>query len=1400
MNQNNDKSSRLRKKAEKILAQRGIDNPDLYKKDLESLVQELSIHQIELEQQNEELKRTQNELEISRDQYSDLFNNAPIGYFIIQNDYKILHVNQTGAQLINRQPKDLEGTPITHYIQPDYQDTFYFHLKNVLGPGQPNSCELQLRKNNSETIYVNVESLPVNEPETNHAHHTIRAAIWDITDKKEKEKVIQQSETKYRTIFDHSAEGFLILKDTIQDCNRQAAWLFGYKKTELIGKHPVRDLSPEKQPDGSLSAELGKKYLEEALKGINQHFYWKHVTRKGRPIDTDITLSAFEAEDGKYLIAIVHDISEQVEHQRQVKEKNEEIATQNEEYLTLNEELNEINSRLKKTIEDLEASEDKFKNYIESSPTSVILTDKAGTIQYTNKAAQKLLGFQEAYLRNKSIKDVQGDIPEKAHPSPFDDLVRHKKIYDQEAILLDKSGNPKNVIVNAIRLSENRYLSFLTDITERKIAENKLKEANDIINKSPAVAFVWKNEPNWPVEFVSENVEKLLGYPSDDFINKKIYFIDVIYPEDKERIVNELLQYSNDRATEEFTQEYRIIDKSGDIKWVDDRTWIERDDHGHIKHFKGMVWDITERKNAETQLLYSEELLNETGDMARVGGWEINLNEQTVYWTRTTKMIHEVPLDYEPTLEEALQFFPGQSNKLISQAVKDAMERGKNFDLELEFITAHHNKRFIRAKGQSIFHDGKCIRVNGTAQDITKRKLTEKALKSSEQKFRTLFDSASDAIYILNLEGKIMEANNLACNRLKYAREELINLSPKDFIVPEKQHEFDIRLQEIITKGYGSFENEHIAKDGAVIPVEVNSKIIEYSGRKAVLTISRDITERKKNEKELLIKNQISNAFIHNEDESFYNDILNIFRNFFESRYGYFGYINNNGDLVSNSLTRDVWDQCQVENKTIIFPKEKWGGLWGDSLKKKQTLYRNEQLNPPKGHIRLTSAIAAPIILNNRLIGQIALANKEKGYDEKDRDMINALCNYIAPLLHSKIREEEYKEHLLEAKEKAEESDRLKSAFLTNMSHEIRTPMNGILGFTQILLSKTHPDINQKKYLDIIYSRGKHLLQIINDIIDISKIEANQLNINRSYFYLNDLMEEIYQSYHAELEHNHISHIQFDFLTEFARENSYIYTDKGRLRQILTNLLSNAFKFTNEGQISFGYKRSNEQTLRFFVKDTGIGIPADKQKYIFDRFRQVEESLSSRKHEGTGLGLSISRNLVALLDGELWLESELNKGSIFYFTLPLKQGKGKEKAGPEQDWFKTEYNWNNKKILVVEDDPVSQKYIREILHDTGAELLLTDNGKEAYEIFSQTPDISMILLDLKLPDKDGREITQDIRQAQSDVPIIAQSAYAMEEDRIKCLEAGCDDFISKPVNPKSLLAMMDEHLNKPIKS
>lgn len=377
---------------------------------------------------------------------------------------------------------------------------------------------------------------------------------------------------------------------------------------------------------------------------------------------------------------------------------------------------------------------------------------------------------------------------------------------------------------------------------------------------------------------------------------------------------------------------------------------------------------------------------------------------------------------------------------------------------------------------------------------------------------------------------------------------------------------------------------------------------------------------------------------------------------------------------------------------------------------------------------------------------------------------------------------------LVKAKEKAEESDRLKSAFLANTSHEILTPMNAIIGFAALLKSKKLSEERKNSFIDIINSKSKQLLQIISDIIDISKIEAGHIKIINKNFSLNVLTGQLVLFLDT-LKEREKKLLRISVKNCLSDKESWIYSDKVRIEQILTNFLSNAYKFTEKGRIELGYTIEHNQSIVFYVRDTGIGINEHELKIIFDRFRQVSGSFS-RIYGGVGLGLSISKGIAEKLGGEIWVESEINKGSTFYLRIPYKKGEEiKQTKRPKSE----AYNWESKTILVAEDEDVNYTLIETLLKPTKVNLLRAITGLEAIDM-CLNKDVNLVLMDVKLPELDGLEASRRIKKYRDTLPIIAQTAYAMTSDEDSCLKAGCDAYISKPIISEPLLKLIDQFI------
>ncbi len=383
---------------------------------------------------------------------------------------------------------------------------------------------------------------------------------------------------------------------------------------------------------------------------------------------------------------------------------------------------------------------------------------------------------------------------------------------------------------------------------------------------------------------------------------------------------------------------------------------------------------------------------------------------------------------------------------------------------------------------------------------------------------------------------------------------------------------------------------------------------------------------------------------------------------------------------------------------------------------------------------------------------------------------------------------------LIKAKEKAEEADRLKTSFLANMSHEIRTPMNAIIGFTDILLKQEFDQDKKNELLLIVQKCSNDLLQIINDILDISRIEVGQMEIIETTGDLAELFEEIYQ-FHKRKEYLGADRKPVIFQKKYtlSSKQSLMITDFVRVKQIVHNLLDNAFKFTCNGLIEFGCKLVNKKEILIYVKDTGIGIAPEMQPDVFNHFMQVDGSYLTRKTGGTGLGLSISKGLVEILKGKIWLESVVDHGTTFYFTLPFRPVNQLDEVITEDK--NIAYQWNDKTILIIEDDPHNTLLINEYLDSTGIRRLFAKNGNEAMKLFYKESTINLILMDIRLPDVSGLELSKLMKVSKPDCIIIAQTAYAFDNDKETCLQNGCNDFITKPLNETKLLHLIDYYLN-----
>ena len=747
-----------------------------------------------------------------------------------------------------------------------------------------------------------------------------------------------------------------------------------------------------------------------------------------------------------------------------------------------------------------------------------------------------------------------------------------------------------------------------------------------------------------------------------------------------------------------------------------------------------------------------QSLLDNIQRITQTGRWEINLQSNNLFWTSEIYNIFELDPQKQPTIKDISNIIGTPEKDVFENALNLASNEGIPFDLEFSFLKKNDHKTWIRIIGDSLLKNNKIESVHGFVQDITQYKNTELAFIESKEKYKTLTGQLPLGVYRTTEDGQILYANPALVNILGYDNfESLAKISIIETYVEKAKREEQIKKWKETARVHTS-EHQVKRKNGEIIWVRdtgqairnENGRILYFDG------IIEDITNIKTAQDALRESERTTRVILNSSVDCI---IL----------------INKEGIILD--LNDTFLDLIQSQ------PEELIGSLYYDLFEKNIADIRQKQID-------YTFRQKKKIEFEDKVDGYSYENHVFPIFDEEDE--VTKAVVFSKDITNQK----EYERDLIKAKEKAEEADQLKSAFLANMSHEIRTPMNSIIGFSKLIDNPDLDDEKRKQFTKIIRERTRDLLQIIDEILDISKIESAQMSVTESIVSLNHILDEMYSFFFSKINEEEGKDITLYIKKLFRTSEGSILTDGVKLKQILINLIDNAIKFTKQGEILVGCNIENDE-VQFFVKDTGIGISPEKQEIIFDRFRQSEE-FSTRRYGGPGLGLAISKGLVELLHGKIWLESIQGVGSSFYFTIPYRWQDTEpiNDNGPLADEM---YNWSKYSILIVEDDNISQQYLSEVLVDTGVNLLVASNGFDALEIIKSN-QVDLILMDIQLPEMDGYETTRKVKKINEKLPILAQTAFAMEEDRTRCFNAGCDDFIAKPISPEALLNRIGMHL------
>jgi PAS domain S-box-containing protein len=932
-------------------------------------------------------------------------------------------------------------------------------------------------------------------------------------------------------------------------------------------------------------------------------------------------------------------------------------------------------------------------------------------------------------------------------------LVDRKTTYNMQMGVITGDGSTVWTSVSAAPLPNGNAVVVTSDLTEIKLAEEHLRSNERILRLfvefAPAAIAMFDRNMNYIA--VSQRFITDYGLVDANIIGRSHY---EVFPEISQKI-KDIHRRCLDGAVERADED-AFPRGDGTLDWVswEIHPWYEKS--GEIGGLLLFSEVITERKKAEISLRESEkkyrDLINNMNDAIYVVDYDMSILD--VNSTATTMLGY--------SREELLSMnIPAIDVNMNSEQISNlagSIQTGKMQVFETAHITK--DRRIIPVEiSSSLVTYGDKIVIMSIVRDIKERKLVEQKLKESENRLRSLYENATIGMYRTTPDGQILFANPAMVGMLGYSSfEELSGLSLESDLFGFK---YDRKLFKTNLEKYGDlrgYEGAWTSRNGNLVYIRESAKA--FTDENGVIQYYEgtveDITLRKKAEEDSKLLAERLYLATHNAQIGIWDwDIQKNLVIWDERMYALYGL--------------NPWEFSGVQEAWVsgLHPDDRESG----ELKREKALRGESEYDTefrvlwPDGSLHWIKA--------NGMVTR----------DEHGVPLRMTGMNY--DITKSKMAEDE----LRKAKEKAEESDRLKSAFLTNMSHEIRTPMNGILGFTELLHLPDLTDDDRAEYIDIIKKSGDRMLNTINDLMEISSIEAGFVSILKSETNINTSLLFLLSFFELQARQKGLELIVQSPLPD---EEAILLTDKDKLESILINLIRNAIKFTHKGSVEFGYVTKDNE-IEFYVTDTGIGIPPEKIEVVFDRFIQADVTLS-RRYEGSGLGLSIAKAYVEMLDGHIWVQSVEKSGSTFRFTLPWT---AKKSASDRDKQVRNAVLYNllaDSTILIAEDDDVNFIYLKHFLKPLCKSMLRATCGNEAILMCRADNSIDIILMDVKMPDINGYEATRQIRTFNNEVIIISQTAFAFKGERETALQAGCDDYISKPFYVDDLLEVIMQHM------
>jgi PAS domain S-box-containing protein len=1241
--------------------------------------------------------------------------------FMIDTERRVISWNSGVERLLGYTEDEIVGKSGDIIFTPEdiAADVPVKEQETAIRNGSAEDKRWHLRKDGSQ-FWVNVMLMQLkNEDGTLRGYAKV---MRDDTEQKLLEERLRQSEEFNRSILESSVDcvKVLSLDGNLLSMNAPGLCIM---EIDEFSDFQGRRWSDFWTGEGHAKA---LRAVESARNGEIGRFQGYAETAKGTRKYWDVIVSPILDEDGKpkQILSVSRDISQQ--------KSNEEA---------------------------LAKSERRFENILESITDCFFVLDSERRFTYVNSQTEAYFGFSKEQMLGHSYTEV---LPQtKGHEI----LLRQDEALLKRKPVHFETQSPvtgKWIELHNYPTSDGLAVYF-RDVTDRKQAEEKLRQSEERFRALiiQATAGITQNDKTGKFTFVNDRYCEIVGYSSEELLNMRMQDIS-----DPEIIPANLELYRgiwHDGTP--FVIEKQYIRKDGSCVWVNNSVAPVVGVNGKTESVVCITIDITERKQAEEAARASNELFQIVAQATNDAIWDWNLSTNKLTWNEGVQTLFGyAPEQVSDSVEWWYEHLHPEDKERVIEGIHQVIDsNGQEWSDEYRFIKADDSYTEVLDRGFVIRNgEGNPVRMLGGMTDITERKRAEGIL----QRYRLLSDKARDIVWMLRPDGQIVEVNQAAVDAYGYSREELLAMNVRDLREPSTRP----RVAEDLKKSAEgvNFETVHIRKDGTTFPVEVNANSNNFGEERLVMSIVRDITERKRSEEALR--------------ES-------------EERFRY----------VADAAPVLIWisdttKQCNWFNKP-------WLSFTGRTLEEEYGNGWAEGVHPEDFHrcVEIYSSsfdIREPFSMEYRL----------RRYDGEYRWLLDNGIPRFAPNgeflgfigscidITDRKQIESEREWLLkseqESRQQAEQANRLKDEFLATLSHELRTPLNAILGWAQVLQNRSIGENEVEKALTTIERNARSQSQLIDDILDVSRIITGKLRLNVRAV---DLPEVIMAAIDAARPAAEAKNIRLQTLLD--PQAGLISGDADRLQQVVWNLLSNAIKFTpKDGHVQVRLERINSH-VDIVVSDTGIGIESGFLPYVFERFRQSDAS-TTRRHGGLGLGLAIVRQLVELHGGSVSVSSEgEGKGSTFNVNLPLLPVRiePENEIASVQPMVRTketnEYppELSGLRVLVVEDEADSRDLLKLVLGSCGAEVSVSSSAAEAFELI-KGGRFDVIVSDIGMPEEDGYSLISKIRDLPNEqggnVPAVALTAYARTQDRVRAIRSGFQMHIAKPVEPSELIAVV----------